>query len=1046
MRSDTQHDTVADPVRPGLFTRRAPGRGYASRVARSLLLCLAALLGLVLTPTAWADAHKTQTDWARFRAVYPLNMQVIAVSDPDEQGHRTLVISEPPPDVTLDDLKRLSPLLSAISAKKSRIGYNGVLTDAVVDLPPVSQSEVDSLVALLSVRLYGTSYKAYALPIADVPPASRLSGLDVSLTSGQIWNWFVGDNRERRAGAWTAQSGTIVLLTVLIGAVLIYQTIRRRRFILAVLLVCVGASIVGNTAPEREVSPSAGVLRLRSLQGGPAMTLQQILDRGALGVYASTERGFIVWCVATDKDLAKSREQAREFALDTDLVLGGVGANGYVAIVGRERVNLVDALPPLRVETIMLLASADRAELAQSYERKFAFAGRIDDKRMRDWAPIYLSDQLIDTEYGSLLNVTDQMLKSWSMGGEIHYVNFRYPAPPSFSPSAPVVMKAMIEGGSVTFNWNTKGAGYAIQQGDFDVYALHRTGALPIDYLAGDDSNMRDAEDLAYDWFGTLGDANLARVVQYAALYQLFVHFDIHATAGPVQIAPRFDSAREPTALLLENFLSTNLSAPVLEATHSDLSRMLTDARKAQSDLRAYIQTATDAQRAALIDAIADPVAFRLATGKSDEQTHAMLKIVVHVADALQNLSRDNDVRIAVAKAYVEQWDKRPLHGWIRTPSVVVSSASVPGADIQGGHNLSSAILEYQADSNVARGTVKLAEQNGHVVALYNGADADGLPTVERIVGRDINSRDPNLIEQDIQSAFKKAKADARNVGETLHLSADIAQDAGRGMGGGSIPPGGYRSGWSFAPEPGGSSDGQLLSAFATTQKDHGLSVPLIISRDKNMQFSVHGPDGLFVEATNPPATVDALRQLAAQHPDAVMHLHFHDMDERSARSLLNSVKLQDPAAADVRLIATSDGTMEPQAIKAVLETHYDWAKAARSVHISEPIQAGNRVAVDIEMEVEALGTGPSLLVRIRLFFANLSDAAKVKLADIQAMLHNIQSSDVMVASIKLRHDLHVAYGSFDDTSIQFVDKQNKDFYMVSRPSPDTPDENNRLA
>ena len=168
-------------------------------------------------------------------------------------------------------------------------------------------------------------------------------------------------------------------------------------------------------------------------------------------------------------------------------------------------------------------------------------------------------------------------------------------------------------------------------------------------------------------------------------------------------------------------------------------------------------------------------------------------------------------------------------------------------------------------------------------------------------------------------------------------------------------------------------------------------------------------------------------------------------MDERSARSLLNSVKLQDPST-DVRLIATSDGTMEPQAIKAVLETSYDWTKAAESVRISEPIQVGDHVAVDVEMKVEALGTGPSLLVRIRLFFTNLGDAVKVKLADIQAMLHNIQSPDVMVASIKLRHDLHVAYGSFDDTSIQFVDKQNKDFYVVSRPSPDTPDENDRLA
>ncbi|SMG54968.1 hypothetical protein [Paraburkholderia susongensis] len=1046
MRSDSQHDMAAAPAESGLGSRRAAGRGCPSLAVRSLLLYLAALLGFLLVPAAWADAHKSQNDWVRFRATYPLNMQVIALSEPGGDGHRTLVISEPPPDVTLEDLKQISPLLSAISLQKSRIGYNGVLIDAVVDLPPASQAQVDSLVAMLSTRLYGTSYKAYALPIADTPPPSRLSGLDVTLTSKQIWKWFIGDNRERRAGTWTLQNGTIALLTILIGAVLVYQAIRRRRFILTLILLGVGVSIVLNAAPDSEIPPSAGVLRLQSLQGGPAMTLQQILDRGARGVYASTERGFIVWCIAANKDLASSRAEAREFALDTDLVLGGVGAaNGYVVIIGRERINRVDTLPPLRVETVMLLASADRDELSQSYERTFAFAGRIDDTRKLDWAPIYLSDQLIDTEYGSLLNVTDQMLKSWSMGGKVHYVNFRYPDPPSFSPSSPLLTKETIEGGSVTFNWNTKGAGYAVQQGDFDVYALHRTGALPIDYLAGDNSNVRAAEDASYDWFGTLGDANLARVVQYAALYQLFVHFDIHAAAEPVRAAPRFDGAHETTAQVLDNFLSAGLSAPDLEAAHPELTKMLDDARKAQSELRAYLDTATDAQREALIDAIADPVAFRVATAKSDAQTHAMLKVVVHVADALQNLSRDNSVRIAVAKSYVEQWNKRPTSGWIRTPSVVISSASVPGADVQGGHNLSSAILDYQADSSVARGTVKVVDQNGHPVVLYNHADADGLPAVERIVGRDAGSRDPALIEQDVQSAFRQAKLDMRNVSETLHLPADIAQGAGRGMGGGGIPPGGYRSGWRFAPEPGGGSDGQLLAAFATTQKDHGLSVPLIITRDANMQFSVHGPDGLFVEATNPPAAVDALRQLAAQHSDAVVHLHFHNMDERSARSLLNSVKLQD-SSQDVRLIATSDGTMEPQALKAVLDARYDWAKAAESVRVSEPIQAGDRIAIDLEMKVDAIGSGPSLLVRIRLFFDTLSDALKVKLADIQAMLHNIQSPDVALASIKLRHDLHVAYGSFDDTSFQFVDKQNKDFYVVSRPSPDTSDENDRLA
>ncbi|MFM0224074.1 hypothetical protein [Paraburkholderia dipogonis] len=1008
------------------------------------LLLTSLLLSLASASVAWADAQKAASDWARFRAVYPLNMQTIALSAADAQGHRTMVVSEPPPDVTVDDIKDVSPLMSRLMIKTSRIGYNGQLTDVVVDLPPVSQPDVDSLVAALSSRLYGTSYKAYALPIAETPPNSRLSGIDVSLSSNQIWNWLIGDNREREAEAWTLKGVAGIVLTVLLGAALGYRLVRRRRFVLTAVWMVVCGSIVVGLIPDAGTPPSAGVVRLQSLEGGPPVTLQQVLDRGAVGVYASAERGFIVWCLAKDQDLAKSKAQARQFALDSDMVLGGAGFGNYVAIIGRERLNRVDALPPLRVETIMLVASADRNELAQSYERKFAWAGRVDQKRKLDWAPIYLSDQLIDTEYGSLLNVTDQMLKSWSMGGGVQYVNFRYASPTSFSSATPLLQDA-VHKSSVTFNWNTKGAGYATQRGDFDVYALHRTGALPIDYLARDDSNMRNAEDVAYDWFSTLGDANLARVVQYAALYQLFVHYDIHAKAESEPQKPGANQLHEQTDGLIRWFLAIDFAAYANDSMDEDSRNEFARMSAAQSALRTYLQTATDAQKDALVDIIADPSTFRAAVGKDDEQTQKMIELSVKTSEAIA-LTLDSRARADAARIYIHAWDERPSNQWIRTPSIVLSSAQRLGSNITGGHNLSAAILEYQTDSTVARGTVKFVEENGRVVALYNEADRDGLPAVERIVGRDAGSRDPSLIERDVESAFKQAAQDTRSLNDTLHLTADAAQGGGRGMGGGHLPPGGSGGGWSFAPEPAGNPDSAFISAFATTQKDSGAAIPLIVSRDKNLNFAVHGPNGLFIQARNQPAVVDALRTLASEHPDGSLHLHFRDMDERSTRSLLHSTKLQDPEATDFRLIATRDGTMEPHAIQAVLETRYDWTKAAESVRISEPVTVGEQVAVDIEVTVPAVDSGASLLIRIRLYFKTLADAAKVHVEAISAMLKGIQTPGIFAASRTLRHDLYHVYGPLDDSSIHVIDKESKDFYMVDRSRLDVPDENERLA
>ena len=108
----------------------------------------------------------------------------------------------------------------------------------------------------------------------------------------------------------------------------------------------------------------------------------------------------------------------------SDVVVGASwSGTDALLIVGRQRQVPLDVLPPLRFETFALLADVDARELAQSYERTTPFAGKLraGDYANADWAPIYLSDPLIDSEFGALLNITDQMLKSWSSAGDIDY-------------------------------------------------------------------------------------------------------------------------------------------------------------------------------------------------------------------------------------------------------------------------------------------------------------------------------------------------------------------------------------------------------------------------------------------------------------------------------------------------------------------------------------------------------------------------------------------------------------------------------------------------
>ena len=118
-----------------------------------------------------------------------------------------------------------------------------------------------------------------------------------------------------------------------------------------------------------------------------AETFGSLARKESAGVYVSHKRGLVGWWIPKKRNLYECRVSARQFAIDADLVIGALANQSGVLVLGRERQVPVDILPPLRFETLALLADVQEGQqgrLAQSYERNHALAGRIAEEK--DWA------------------------------------------------------------------------------------------------------------------------------------------------------------------------------------------------------------------------------------------------------------------------------------------------------------------------------------------------------------------------------------------------------------------------------------------------------------------------------------------------------------------------------------------------------------------------------------------------------------------------------------------------------------------------------------
>jgi len=992
-----------------------------------LLLAIPSILPLQAGINDW------EAEWKAFRAAYPYHIQVVALSKPNPSGNRLLIISEPPPTVGSDDIGAIAPTEFIIrSVAWHRMGYDGWVKDAVIELPPMTDRHLADLIDKVHSRVFGTVYKAVAVVIPDSPQFTKTGyDFDLRVPAGTLKNWLVPERQPHPGWFWP-----VALIALGLWGCKVFGSKRNTRHGLALL-----CSAIGLYFCFRPSSPGGQeeTIRFTPVLGGETRTCRQLLRDRTSGVFISTRPGLVLWTVGKNTPLDRYKREARQFSLDSDILLGAVGWNDQVAIVARERVAPVALLPPLRTETILQLAAVKDAELSQSYERNHIFAGKYDG--LNDWAPIYLSDALIDTEYGSLLNITDQILKSWSMSGVVRYVNFNYPDPNLFPFPQPLIKH--VSATEVTFNWNTKGAGYSTNSGGFDVFAWTRTGALPVDYLGGHSARLHDAEDVAYQYFAQRHDPNLVRVVQYAELYQIFKHYGIVATAAPVTYRQGVPEVFRSALLTVLSRLRSVDDGRIRASFTPQTADGLIKCREAVAAIMDYggqdgankLATALAAPRLYTRRLIQTGVSMSDRSNEDAAIGRAAFGCQQYgpVLASLSGLTLDQ-----LRQAYVKASD-RETRGWIRTASIVISHPTGEYARMTGGHNLNSAITSFRATAELKPGEVRIVEENGQRILLHSESDTGRIQDTVRTIGRQEGGTEAEL-ERKASAALANAHTDTRPLTEVLSFVEGHAPAPGRGFELTQASAYSDRTGWWVGENSISDAQARLIRALDSTQ-EHAI----VVQRNADGGYLLFdGPSKRIVVARTQPSATDAVaayihgKRASAAAP---VRLHLRGFEPREARGFASSTELQLAGDGEpLRLITTAERSeMAPEELKAMLTEKYNF-REVKIKSISEPfVTEEGETGFHVDAEIAAANSAkPPLLVRITIMLKRGFQTTAQLLAEIRLRIMSALTSgeiqlgpdDTLLrthAFIETLKSIHKDIGSVELK----VTKEGKDLHIV---------------
>jgi len=296
----------------------------------------------------------------------------------------------------------------------------------------------------------------------------------------------------------------------------------------------------------------------------------------------------------------------------------------------------------------------------------------------------------------------------------------------------------------LVYNWNTANAMYAIDLPEATIYTLNRTGSLPVSYFNSQEraySIGRQYERQAYNYFANLGNTDLVRVVQYTALYQLFIDNEITYSGELHHAFPKNKPylLLTPTKNLLNifmnlkeeqiTFLSDSVSKRMYalyqkekvmeqirqnEAQHNykyeeqEIERIMT---RVQGDnktrlagefrsVRSMLQTLSEEQFNNLAKRLAYPRGQRV-NDQAGYQTYLRAK---KLNGLMHSLGKNNldllGLDLNTVKNYFVGNLNHSSAKYLKTPSVIVTFNDMVTT---GGHNLSSKISRVNSMQNYKR-------------------------------------------------------------------------------------------------------------------------------------------------------------------------------------------------------------------------------------------------------------------------------------------------------------------------------------------------------
>ena len=407
--------------------------GRHTKVAESIKQQTAAILKKEYIPDQHVDVattmayQKLDSVYNLFRKNFRMHYQTIGTASfPDSS--RIILIAEPAPFLESDSVEAACKQFThQTSQHHFKIGYDGRVTDMAIVLGNATTENLDNIVTRLSKQQYLSDYKPRAHNLLESSKRHYFTqdDLDYQITLGEFDDWFF------------TQGETFI--------------------------------------DEKDTAHD--------------ITVEDMFHEKRRGVFFSRAPGLVAWCIRRNSDIGKQAGDIRRFALDADLILGALRDSATLVIIGREREVPLEVLPPLRVETVLLVASISSKELSQSLDINDCMAGKMANGR--DWCPTYLSRELENTELGHLLTITDILLKDWSESGTIQEASYHYPSPGYFPFDKPLFKKLGLN--ELVYNWNTANTMYAIDLPEHTIYTLNRTGALPVSYCHSHNMSAKPA-------------------------------------------------------------------------------------------------------------------------------------------------------------------------------------------------------------------------------------------------------------------------------------------------------------------------------------------------------------------------------------------------------------------------------------------------------------------------------------------------------------------------------------------------------------------------